>query len=122
MGKRWEGHGLEDFDSWWQTEPRRGLVYRGDADMEIMNNRHDITVLEFKQAGENLSRAQHTWLKARAAQDKTEVRVVREIPGEDEDNDNRFVSVWNPIAPWADRTVMPLQEFRAWVESRAYSR
>lgn len=121
MGKAWTGSGLEDFDSWWQTERRRGLVYRGDADMEFMNNRHDITVVEFKKRGEGLGRAQLKWLQVRAGQPKTEVRIVRELE-DDSDDDNRLVVFWNPLLPWAERQVLPLQQVREWMESRAYTR
>lgn len=118
MSKPWLGHGLSDFDSWWTTELKRGLVYRGDVDMEFMDSHHRITVLEFKNAGERLSKAQLAWLRVRAKQPNTEVRVVREVPGEDVLNPLRDVRVWNPIE--GHDVIMPLQEFRAWCESRAY--
>jgi hypothetical protein len=88
--------------------------------MEFMDSHERITVLEFKQAGENLGRAQFMWLKTRARQPKTEVRVVRELPGEIPGDPDRYVVVWNPLETWQHRETMKLQDFRAWAESRAY--
>jgi hypothetical protein len=79
-------------------------------------------VVEFKKAGENLSRAQLAWLRVRAMQTKTEVRVVREVPGEFPDDPARTVILWNPLEPWSARQFLPLTEVREWMESRAYTR
>jgi len=122
MSKPWTGTGLSDFNSWWPTDRGRGLVYRGDGDMEIMDTRHRLTLVEFKNAGEGLSRAQFSWLKVRAGQDNTEVRVVRELVGTDPLDNNRLVSV-RVIAPTGQQPapeVMTLQAFVTWAETRAY--
>lgn len=121
MVKAWTGSGLDDFTSWLGTTVYgEGLIYRGDADFEQMGPRGLITVLEFKKEHERpLGRGQLAWLKYRARQDKTEVRVVREL-SDDYTNPDRLVWVWNPIEPIKSAQEMTLSHLAAWVDSRAY--
>lgn len=119
--KSWAGQGLDDFQSWLGTTVYgEGLVYRGDADFEQLGPRGKLTVVEFKKQNEKpVSRGQLAWLRARARQDRTEVRVVRELT-EDYDDPDRLVWVWNPLEPTAAAQVMTLSHVAAWVDSRAY--
>lgn len=119
--KAWTGAGLDDFTSWLGlTVYGEGLIYRGDADFEQMGPRGLITVLEFKKRAEKpVGRGQLAWLKARARQDKTEVRIVREMT-EDLDDPDRLVWVWNPLESVKLAKTMTLTHLAAWVDSRAY--
>lgn len=119
--KPWTGSGLDDFTAWLgATAYGEGLIYRGDADFEQMGPRGIITLLEFKKDREkSVGRGQLAWLKARARQEKTEVRIVRELTDDYEDQD-RLVWVWNPIEPVKSAQRMTLSHLAAWVDSRAY--
>lgn len=119
--KAWTGAGLDDFTSWLgETVYGEGLIYRGDADFEQLGPKGIFTVLEFKRAHERpLGRGQLAWLRARARQDKTEVRIVREL-SEDYADSDRLVWVWNPLDPIKSATEMTLSHLAAWVDSRAY--
>lgn len=115
------GVGLDDFQSWLgRTVYGEGLIYRGDADFEQLGPRGTLTVIEFKKKHEKpVGRGQLAWLRVRARQDKTEVRVVRELT-EDYDDPDRRVWVWDPLAPVAEAQEMTLSHLAAWVDSRAY--
>lgn len=119
MGK-WEGSGLDDFKSWLgPTEPKRGLIYRGDADFEQLGPQGRFTVLEFKHANEApVGRGQLAWLRARAKQPRTEVRVIRGVEGTDPDDPAREVRVWNVLENF--EVTQSLAMVQAWVDSRAY--
>ena len=121
MTKAWAQQGLDDFQSWLgATVYGEGLIYRGDADFEQLGPRGKLTVIEFKKKHEKpVGRGQLAWLRARARQDKTEVRVVRELT-EDYDNQDRLVWVWNPLEPVAKAQSLALSYLAAWVDSRAY--
>ncbi|UYL86815.1 hypothetical protein SEA_RONA_27 [Microbacterium phage Rona] len=121
MTKAWEGHGLDDFQSWLGASVYgEGLIYRGDADFEQLGPRGRLTVIEFKKKHEKpVGRGQLAWLRARARQDRTEVRVVRELT-EDYDDPDRRVWVWNPLEPVAQAQEVTLSHLAAWVDSRAY--
>lgn len=120
MSKPWDETGLQDFKSWLGvTHARDGLVYRGDADFEQLGPRGLLTVLEFKNAGETLGRGQLNWLRRRGRDERTEVRVVRELPAADIADPRRLVWVWDPMSPaLADK--WPLDRLAFWVNSRAY--
>lgn len=123
MSKPWANTGLSDFTSWLgETVPRQGLIYRGDADFEQLGPGGRVTVVEFKQAGEKpVGRGQLAWLRHRAKQPRTEVRVVREVDGTDPDDPAREVWVWNPLhSPRTDSSYWSLADFKKWVDSRAY--
>lgn len=115
------GEGLDDFESWLgPTLYGEGLIYRGDADFEQLGPKGIITVIEFKKSREKaVGRGQLAWLRARARQPKTEVRVVRETT-EDYGDLERPVWVWNPINPVDTAQVVALNYLAAWVDSRAY--
>ena len=115
------GVGLDDFQSWLgSTVYGEGLIYRGDADFEQLGPRGILTVIEFKKKHEKpVGRGQLAWLRVRARQDKTEVRVVRELT-EDYDDQDRLVWVWDPVRPVAEAQEMTLSHLAAWVDSRAY--
>ena len=115
------GVGLDDFQSWLGTTVYgEGLIYRGDADFEQLGPRGTLTVIEFKKKHEKpVGRGQLAWLRARARQDKTEVRVVRELT-EDYEDHNRMVWVWDPLRPVAEAQELSLSHLAAWVDSRAY--
>lgn len=117
----WANQGLDDFTSWLgQSVYGEGLIYRGDADFEQMGPRGLLTVIEFKKKNEKaVGRGQLAWLRARARQEKTEVRIVRELTDDYEDNDRR-VWVWNPLQPTSTAQEMTLTHLAAWVDSRAY--
>jgi hypothetical protein len=119
--KAWTGQGLDDFTSWLgHTVYGEGLIYRGDADFEQLGPRGKITLIEFKKLHEKpLGRGQLAWLRTRARQDRTAVRVVRELT-EDYDDPDRRVWVWNPLTPVAEAQEMTLSHLAAWVDSRAY--
>lgn len=121
MTKAWTGSGLDDFTSWLgQTVYGEGLIYRGDADFEQLGPRGKITVMEFKKKSEKpVGRGQLAWLRARARQDRTEVRVVRELT-EDYDDPDRLVWVWNPLESTTEAQEMTLSHVAAWIDSRAY--
>ncbi|WNM67348.1 hypothetical protein SEA_CHILIPEPPER_27 [Microbacterium phage ChiliPepper] len=121
MTKAWEGHGLDDFQSWLGASVYgEGLIYRGDADFEQLGPRGRLTVIEFKKKHEKpVGRGQLAWLRARARQDRTEVRVVRELT-EDYDDPDRRVWVWNPLEPVSQAQEVTLSHLAAWVDSRAY--
>ena len=121
MTKAWAQQGLDDFQSWLgQTVYGEGLIYRGDADFEQLGPRGKLTVIEFKRKQEKpVGRGQLAWLRARARQDRTEVRVVREL-SEDYEDPDRLVWVWNPIEPTTKAQEMTLSHVAAWVDSRAY--
>lgn len=121
MTKAWTGAGLDDFTSWLgPTVYGEGLIYRGDADFEQLGPRGKLTVIEFKRKQEKpVGRGQLAWLRARARQDRTEVRVVRELT-EDYDDPDRLVWVWNPIEPTTKAQEMTLSHVAAWIDSRAY--
>ncbi|QTF81965.1 hypothetical protein SEA_BABYYODA_31 [Microbacterium phage BabyYoda] len=115
------GVGLDDFQSWLGTTVYgEGLIYRGDADFEQLGPRGTLTVIEFKKKHEKpVGRGQLAWLRTRARQDKTEVRVVRELT-EDYDDPDRLVWVWDPLRPVAEAQELTLSHLAAWVDSRAY--
>jgi hypothetical protein len=115
------GVGLDDFVSWLgHSVYGEGLIYRGDADFEQLGPRGKLTVIEFKKKHEKaVGRGQLAWLRTRARQDRTEVRVVRELT-EDYDDPDRRVWVWNPLRPVAEAQEMTLSHLAAWVDSRAY--
>lgn len=119
--KPWTGQGLDDFTAWLgHTVYGEGLIYRGDADFEQLGPRGQITVVEFKKQNERpLGRGQLAWLRTRARQDKTEVRIVRELT-EDYDDPDRLVWVWNPLEPVKQAQEMTLSHVAAWIDSRAY--
>lgn len=119
--KAWAQQGLDDFQSWLgQTVYGEGLIYRGDADFEQLGPRGKITLVEFKKKHEKpIGRGQLAWLRARARQDRTEVRVVRELT-EDYDDPDRLVWFWNPLEPVAKAQEVTLSHVAAWVDSRAY--
>lgn len=121
MTKAWAQQGLDDFQSWLgSTVYGEGLIYRGDADFEQLGPRGTLTVIEFKKKHEKpVGRGQLAWLRVRARQAKTEVRVVRELT-EDYDNQDRLVWVWNPLEPVAKAQSLTLSHLAAWVDSRAY--
>lgn len=121
MSKPWTGEGLDDYASWiGPTVFGEGLIYRGDSDFEQLGPRGMLTVLEFKKMNEKpVGRGQLAWLRARARQDRTEVRVVRELTTDYDDLD-RPVWVWNPIKPVDTAEVLNLSYLAAWVDSRAY--
>ena len=121
MTKAWTGAGLDDFTSWLgHTVYGEGLIYRGDADFEQLGPRGKMTVIEFKRKQEKpVGRGQLAWLRARARQDRTEVRVVREL-SEDYEDPDRLVWVWNPIEPTTKAQEMTLSHVAAWIDSRAY--
>lgn len=121
MTKAWTGAGLDDFTSWLGTTVyNEGLIYRGDVDFEQMGPKGIITVMEFKKLHERpVGRGQLAWLKARSRQDKTEVRIVREMT-EDLDDPDRLVWVWDPAKPIKEAGEMTLSHLAAWVDSRAY--
>ena len=121
MTKAWTGAGLDDFTSWLGTTVYgEGLIYRGDADFEQLGPRGKITVVEFKKRAEKpVGRGQLAWLRHRARQDRTEVRVVRELT-EDYDDPDRLVWVWNPLEATAKAQEMTLSHVAAWIDSRAY--
>ena len=121
MTKAWAQQGLDDFQSWLgHTVYGEGLIYRGDADFEQLGPRGKITLLEFKRLHEKpVGRGQLAWLRARARQDRTEVRVVRELT-EDYGDPDRLVWVWNPLEPVAAAQEMTLSHVAAWIDSRAY--
>lgn len=121
MTKAWAQQGLDDFQSWLgQTVYGEGLIYRGDADFEQLGPRGKLTVIEFKKKSEKpVGRGQLAWLRARARQDRTEVRVVREL-SEDYEDPDRLVWVWNPIEPTTKAQEMTLSHVAAWIDSRAY--
>ncbi|QCG77291.1 hypothetical protein SEA_ALBRIGHT_29 [Microbacterium phage Albright] len=121
MTKAWAQQGLDDFQSWLgATVYGEGLIYRGDADFEQLGPRGKLTVIEFKKQHEKpVGRGQLAWLRVRARQEKTEVRIVRELT-EDYDNPDRPVWVWNPVEPAANAQEMTLSHLAAWVDSRAY--
>ena len=121
MTKAWTGAGLDDFTSWLgHTVYGEGLIYRGDADFEQLGPRGKLTVIEFKRKQEKpVGRGQLAWLRARARQDRTEVRVVREL-SEDYEDPDRLVWVWNPIEPTTKAQEMTLSHVAAWIDSRAY--
>ena len=121
MTKAWTGAGLDDFTSWLgHTVYGEGLIYRGDADFEQLGPRGKLTVIEFKRKQEKpVGRGQLAWLRARARQDRTEVRVVREL-SEDYEDPDRLVWVWNPIEPTTKAQEMTLGHVAAWIDSRAY--
>ena len=76
--------------------------------------------MEFKKKHEKpLGRGQLAWLRVRARQDKTEVRVVRELT-EDYDDPDRLVWFWNPLDPVAKAQELTLSHVAAWIDSRAY--
>lgn len=117
--KPWANTGLGDFKSWLgDTHVNDGLVYRGDADFEQLGPRGLVTVLEFKNPGEPLGRGQRAWLKMRAKQPKTEVRIIRELIGADTEDPDREVVVANPLNVYTQK--MTLRELAEWVNSRAY--
>jgi hypothetical protein len=119
--KPWADTGLGDFASWLGTTAYgEGLIYRGDADFEQLGPRGQLTVIEFKKKSErSVGRGQLAWLKARAHQDRTEVRVVRETT-EDYTDPDRLVWVWNPVEPSTSGEEVTLSHLAAWVDSRAY--
>lgn len=119
--KPWTGSGLDDYTSWLgHSVFGEGLVYRGDADFEQLGPRGTLTVVEFKKQHERpVSRGQLAWLRERARQPKTKVRVVRELSEDYEDPDRR-VWVWDPLTPSASAKEMSLSHLAAWVDSRAY--
>ncbi|WNO28742.1 hypothetical protein SEA_FLAMETHROWER_27 [Microbacterium phage FlameThrower] len=121
MSKAWAQQGLDDFQSWLgQTVYGEGLIYRGDGDFEQLGPRGKITLIEFKKRTEKpVSRGQLAWLRTRARQERTEVRIVRELT-EDYDNPDRRVWVWNPLQPVSAAQEMTLSHLAAWVDSRAY--
>lgn len=121
MTKAWAQQGLDDFQSWLgATVYGEGLIYRGDADFEQLGPRGKLTVIEFKKQHEKpVGRGQLAWLRVRARQEKTEVRIVRELT-EDYDNPDRPVWVWNPVEPASNAQEMTLSHLAAWVDSRAY--
>ncbi|QOP64263.1 hypothetical protein QDW16_gp41 [Microbacterium phage Quenya] len=121
MSKAWAQQGLDDFQSWLgQTVYGEGLIYRGDGDFEQLGPRGKITLIEFKKRTEKpVGRGQLAWLRARARQERTEVRVVRELT-EDYDDPDRRVWVWNPLEPVSQAQEMTLSHLAAWVDSRAY--
>lgn len=125
MSKPWEETGLSDFRSWLgDTEPRRGLVYRGDADFEQLGPGGWIVLLEFKRCGEGgVSRGQLNWLKHRAQQPRTAVAVVREL-SDDWDDPNRPVHVWgiSPVHTLKGLRLggTTLDVVAEWVDSKAY--
>ncbi|QED11449.1 hypothetical protein SEA_VITAS_26 [Microbacterium phage Vitas] len=120
-GKPWTGQGLDDFTSWLGgTVYGEGLIYRGDADFEQLGPRGQITVVEFKKQGEKpVGRGQLAWLRARGRQDRTEVRVVRELTT-DYDDPDRLVWFWNPLEPVKEAQELTLSHVAAWIDSRAY--
>lgn len=119
--KAWTGAGLDDFTAWLGTTVyNEGLIYRGDVDFEQLGPRGKLTVIEFKKRNEkSVGRGQLAWLRARARQDRTEVRVVREMT-DDYENPDRLVKVWNPLEPSSSMQEMTLSHVAAWVDSRAY--
>ncbi|QWY79853.1 hypothetical protein SEA_CROZENNI_30 [Microbacterium phage CroZenni] len=121
MTKAWAQQGLDDFQSWLgATVYGEGLIYRGDADFEQLGPRGKLTVIEFKKQHEKpVGRGQLAWLRVRARQEKTEVRIVRELT-EDYDNPDRPVWVGDPVEPAANAQEMTLSHLAAWVDSRAY--
>ncbi|QDH92406.1 hypothetical protein SEA_CELAENA_27 [Microbacterium phage Celaena] len=121
MSKAWAQQGLDDFQSWLgQTVYGEGLIYRGDGDFEQLGPRGKITLIEFKKRTEKpVGRGQLAWLRTRARQERTEVRIVRELT-EDYDNPDRRVWVWNPLQPVSEAQEMTLSHLAAWVDSRAY--
>jgi len=121
LDKPWTGEGLDDFTSWLgHTVYNEGLVYRGDADFEQLGPRGLLTVIEFKKAKEKpVGRGQLAWLRVRARQEKTEVRIVRELT-DDYDNPDRRVWVWDPLKKSSEAQEMTLSHLAAWVDSRAY--
>lgn len=122
MSKPWEGTGLSDFKSWLGTTHKKdGLVYRGDIDFAQLGPRGMLTLVEFKNAGEFLSNGQRAMLRRLAQDEKTEVRVLRESIGSDPTDPARVVLVSRVTPAGIDAGVlMPLDEFAAWVDSRAY--
>lgn len=120
MSKPWDETGLQDFKSWLgETHKRDGLVYRGDADFEQLGPRGLLTLLEFKNAGESLGRGQLNWLRRRGRDERTEVRVVKELVGTDPEDPQRLVSVWDPMSS-VGAIETPLDKLAEWVNSRAY--
>lgn len=120
MAKPWIGTGLADHKSWLgTTHGNDGLAYRGDSDFEQLGPGGKITLLEFKNAGENMGLGQMNWLRRRARDPLTEVRVIREIVGTDPTNPDRPVMVWDPRVPGGS-VLQPLSDVAAWVNSRAY--
>lgn len=119
--KAWAQQGLDDFQTWLgQTIYGAGLIYRGDADFEQLGPRGKITVVEFKKQGEKaVGRGQLTWLRTRARQDRTEVRIIREL-SEDYTDPHRYVWVWNPLESAAKAQELPLSQVAEWIDSRAY--
>jgi hypothetical protein len=119
--KPWAGQGLDDFTTWLgATVYGEGLVYRGDADFEQLGPRGQITVLEFKKSNEKpVGRGQLAWLRVRAKQPKTEVRIARDLT-DDFTNPDRLVWVWNPLEPSTAAKTVTLSHLAAWVDSRAY--
>ncbi|AXH47321.2 hypothetical protein SEA_EDEN_26 [Microbacterium phage Eden] len=119
--KPWTGEGLDDFTAWLgHTVYGEGLIYRGDADFEQLGPRGKFTVIEFKKKFEKpLGRGQLAWLRARGRQERTEVRVVRELT-EDYDDPDRLVWFWNPLEPSSQAQELTLSHVAAWVDSRAY--
>lgn len=122
MSKPWDGTGLSDFKSWLgATHQRDGLVYRGDVDFIQFGPRGMMTVLEFKNAGEFLSRGQRSMLQVLARNEGWEVRLVREMPGTSPDNPDRLVMVSAFTRAGLEHgEPMPLSTFAKWVDSRAY--
>lgn len=121
MTKPWIGTGLSDYFSWLgETHKNDGLVYRGDADFEQLGPRGMLTLLEFKNAGEPIGRGQLNWLRRRARDERTEVRVVRELVGTDPKDPARQVTVWDPLTPWTAQRQVSLTEVVEFVNSRAY--
>lgn len=120
--KAWTGTGLGDFVSWLGTTHRKdGLAYRGDIDFVQLGPKGALTIIELKNAGEYLGQGQRAMLKRMAQDDRTEVRVLREMPGTDPDDPDRLVLVSRVTrAGLEPAEPVSLRDFAAWVDSRAY--